>query len=83
MTTGPSQDIGNGTGPWLEGQLAVNAKPQAGKSWDNSFSSTLPLMALPIIMPNWCLEMPWQCWRYASGRPLEAEAFSQRHAATA
>ena len=82
MTTGPSQDIGNGICHWLERQLAVHAKPHAGKSRDNSTSSTLPLMALPIIMPGWCLEMPLAVLEVRQWKALEAEAFSQRNAAT-
>ena len=79
MTTGPSQDIGNGTGPWLEGQLAVNAKPQAGKSWDNSFSITLPLMAAyhhaKLVLGDALAVLEVRQWQ-------ALEAFSQRHAAT-
>ena len=82
MTTGPSQDIGNGTGHWLEGQLAVHANPQAGKSRDNSSSSTLPLMALPIIMPNCRFGDALAVLEVRQWQALEAEAFSQRHAAT-
>jgi len=60
----------------------VNAKPQAGKSWDNSFSSTLPLMALPIIMPSWWFGDALAVLEVRQWQALEAEAFSQRHAAT-
>ena len=79
MTTGPSQDIGNGTGHWLEGQLAVHAKPQASKSWDIEHIAAHGIAnhhaQLPFGDALAVLEVrQWQA--------LEAEAFSQRHAAT-
>ena len=66
----------------MEGQLAGNAKPQAGKSWDNSFFKHIAAHGIAnhhaqLVFGDALAVLEVRQWQ-----ALEAEAFSQRHAAT-